>query len=97
MSKLFNKADLIQNVVEKSGCTKAEATECVGRVMEGIVDTVKQLEVGDKFVLVNYLAFEKEHVAERKGRHPKTRETIVIPERDKIKVKLGKHLKEAIN
>jgi len=91
---MSNKNDLIGEVAEKVGLTKAQAGEAVDAVFDAIVAALKK---GDEVRLVGFGTFA---VSKRKasiGRNPATGAEIKIPASNQAKFKPGKGFKDAIN
>ena len=57
----------------------------------------EELKKGEKVQLVGFGTFEVTERAERMGRNPKTKETMVIAASKAPKFKAGKALKDAVN
>ena len=90
----MNKAELIANVAEKTGLTKADIT----KTLTGIVDTISEtLASGEKVTFVGFGTFGVNDLAARKGRNPQTGKAIDIPARKKPAFKAGKQLKGLVN
>jgi len=88
-----NKQDLVNVVAEKSGLTKKDAERAVTAVFDGIEEALTR---GDKVALVGFGTFEVRERAARRGRNPRTGETIdIAPARVPV-FKAGKLLKESI-
>jgi DNA-binding protein HU-beta len=89
----MNKAELISKIAEDAGITKVQA----GAALESFVEAVtKTLKKGDKLTLVGFGTFSVSKRAARKGRNPKTGETIKIKAKRVAKFKAGKELSEKI-
>lgn len=93
----MNKAELIEAVAKKSGATKAEA----GRIFDAIFGTdggviAKALKKGEKIQITGFGTFEVRKRAARKGRNPRTGETIKIKASKNPVFKAGKSLKDAV-
>jgi DNA-binding protein HU-beta len=71
----MNKLDLISKMADDSGITKVQASAAIESLMEGIT---KALKLGDKVTLVGFGTFSVTKRAARKGRNPKTGESIKI-------------------
>ena len=80
-----NKKEIAREMAEKTGNTI--------KAMESVIDVfwevVKEKVKADK-VKFNGISFETKEMAERIGRNPKSGESISIPAKTKIKVKLTK-------
>jgi DNA-binding protein HU-beta len=89
-----NKNDLIAEVANSAGLSKADA----GKAVDGVFDAISgSLQGGGEVRIVGFGTFS---VANRKattGRNPRTGETIQIPASKQPKFKAGKGLKDAVN
>ncbi len=90
----MNKNDLVAEVANSAGLSKADAAKAV----DGVFDTISgSLQGGGEVRIVGFGTFS---VANRKattGRNPRTGETIQIPASKQPKFKAGKGLKDAVN
>lgn len=91
---MVNKQDFIAKVAEKSGFTKVDTKTFMNAMEEVIFDCVRAQE---DLKMTNGLTITVKDVAARTGRNPMTGETIQIPAKKKVAVKIGKALKEAAN
>ncbi|KGP75542.1 DNA-binding protein [Desulfosporosinus sp. Tol-M] len=89
----MNKAELISAVAEKADMSKKDAEKAVSAVFATIEQSLAQSE---KVQLVGFGTFEVKDRAERTGRNPQTKETILIPAAKVPGFKAGKALKEAV-
>jgi DNA-binding protein HU-beta len=90
----MNKADLIDAVAEAADLSKAQA----GRAVEALVDAVTgALKNGDQVSIVGFGSFLVRRREARKGRNPKTGESIDIAASNAPAFKAGKALKDAVN
>lgn len=89
----MNKAELVSAVAEKADMSKKDAEKAVKAVFEVIEESLAQSE---KVQLVGFGTFEVKERAERTGRNPQTKETILIPAAKVPGFKAGKALKDAI-
>lgn len=90
----MNKDDLIKNVSNDVGITKADATKCVDAVFSNIVSSLKS---GTDVRLVGFGTFLVVNRAATTGRNPRTGESIQIPAKKVPKFRAGKALKQIIN
>ena len=91
---IMNKAQLISKIAEDSGITNAQASKALGAVINGVTST---LESGDKLTLVGFGTFSTSERAARKGRNPRTGETLNIAARKVVRFKAGKDLAGRVN
>lgn len=89
-----NKNDLIAEVADRTGLSRADATKAVDYVFDTITDALKK---GDEVRLVGFGTFTVSARAATEGRNPRTGETIKIPASKQPKFKAGKGLKDAVN
>lgn len=88
------KADIIDLVHEKMGCSRHEAAE----VVESALDTLKEaLQRGDRVQIVGFGSFVVRQKKERVGRNPKTGKEIVIVPRRVLTFKPSKILRDLVN
>ena len=90
----MNKNDLVANVADASGLSKADAAKAVEATFEAVTS---ELSGGGEVRLVGFGTFS---VAQRRastGRNPRTGEAIQIPASKQPKFKAGKALKDAVN
>lgn len=89
----MTKTELVEFMAERAEVSKAEAGRLLDAFMEGVTEgLVKEGKVS----LVGFLTLEKKMKAERTARNPQTGETITIPARNAVTVKVGSKLKEAV-
>ena len=92
----MNKAELIEAVQKSLGkdTSKKAAADAVAAVLDSIVKGVKK----DKAVqVIGFGTFKLATRKARKGRNPKTGETIKIPAAKTVKFTAGKAFKDAVN
>lgn len=89
----MNKAELVSAVAEKAEMSKKDAEKAVTAVFSAIENALAQNE---KVQLVGFGTFDVKERAERTGRNPQTKETIVIPAAKVPGFKAGKALKDAV-
>ena len=90
----MNKNELISDVAEKTGLTKAAAGEAVDATFDAITAALKG---GDEVRIIGFGNFSVTNRAATEGRNPRTGETIKIPASKTPKFKAGKGLKDAVN
>ena len=90
----MNKNDLIADVAEATGLSKADATKAVDCVFDTITAALKK---GDEVRLVGFGTFSVSQRRATEGRNPRTGEKIDIPASKQPKFKAGKGLKDSVN
>jgi DNA-binding protein HU-beta len=89
----MTKAELIDKMAKDAGVSKAVA----GKALDSFVDGVKKaLKKGNKVALVGFGTFSISKRKARKGRNPRTGETITIKAAKVPKFTSGKAFKEAV-
>jgi len=89
----MTKAELIEKMAKDAGVAKSVA----GKALESFIDGVtKSLKKGNKVSLVGFGTFQVSKRKARKGRNPRTGETITIKAAKVPKFTAGKAFKEAI-
>ncbi|MDA8712017.1 HU family DNA-binding protein [Alphaproteobacteria bacterium] len=91
---LMNKNDLISQVADDSGLSKADATKAVDAVLDNIAGSLSN---GGEVRLVGFGTFSVTHRKATTGRNPRTGESIQIKASNQPKFKAGKALKDAVN
>ena len=92
----MNKADLSKALVAANPekLTQKKAKEVINTIMEIINGSLAK---GEKVQLVGFGNWQVRARAARKGRNPRTGETIQIEAKNVVKFKAGKGLAEAVN
>ncbi len=89
----MNKADIINQVHEEVGGTKADAERAVEVVISSIVDTLK---AGQEVSIAGLGIFSAKKRAARTARNPRTGEAIEVPSMRVPKFRAAKALKDAV-
>lgn len=94
----MNKSDLVDALADATEMTKADA----GRALDALFDTddgiiSKALQRKERVQITGFGTFESRHRKARKGRNPRTGETIRIAASETPSFKAGKGLKDALN
>ena len=89
----MTKADLIEKMAKDAAVSKAAAGKALDSLIEGIVKSVKK---GNKVALVGFGTFALSKRKARKGRNPRTGETISIKAAKVPKFSAGKAFKDAV-
>lgn len=89
----MTKGELIEKVASSAGLSKADA----GRVLNTTISSITSaLKKGQKVILVGFGTFKVSKRKARKGRNPRTGETITIKAAKVPKFSAGKGLKDAV-
>ncbi|MBT8070485.1 MAG: HU family DNA-binding protein [Xanthomonadales bacterium] len=90
----MNKSDLVDAIASNSGLSKSDA----GKALDGFTSAVTDaLKGGDTVSMVGFGTYSVKHREARKGRNPRTGETIKIKASNNPSFKAGKALKDAVN
>jgi len=91
----MTKSDLIEQAAEKAKNFTAKDVEII---VNSIFDSMTEsLAKGDKIEIRGFGSFKVKKRAARKGRNPKTGQSIDVPEKKVPFFKIGKELKEMMN
>lgn len=91
----MNKVELAEVLVSKGlVAKKSQAVDVVTGLFDVITEEVGK---GEKVSIHGFGSFEQVIRGERKGRNPKTGESIVIPAKKSPKFTASKSLKESVN
>jgi len=90
----MNKNDLISQVADDAGLSKADAKKAVDAVLDNIAGSLSN---GGEVRLVGFGTFSVTHRKATTGRNPRTGESIQIKASNQPKFKAGKALKDAVN
>jgi DNA-binding protein HU-beta len=90
----MNKGDLAAAVADKTGLSKAAATQAVEAVFGSISDALKK---GEEVRVLGFGNFMVSRRAASTGRNPQTGEPMQIKASNQAKFKPGKGLKDALN
>jgi len=91
----MNKGDLISKIAESAKITKAQATDALNAVLDGIGEELKK--EGGKVTLIGFGTFSVSEREARTGRNPQTGASIKISAKKVVKFKPGKELSDAVN
>jgi DNA-binding protein HU-beta len=89
----MTKTDLIEKMAKDAEISKAAAAKALDSFIDGVKKTVKK---GDKVSMVGFGTFSIAKRAARKGRNPRTGETIKIKASKTPKFTAGKGFKDAV-
>ena len=89
----LNKAQLIAEVAKETGMTKVDADKAVRSTFDAIS---KSLKKGTNVTLIGFGTFSVYNRKARKGKNPRTGETLKIAAKKVPKFKAGKALTDAV-
>ena len=90
----MTKRDLVVKIARETGFIQNDVAEVVQKTLDYIAE---DLIAGNTSELRNFGVFEIKVRKSRKGRNTnQTKNEVVIPERDVVKFRAGKELKEAV-
>lgn len=89
----MNKSNLIEAVAEKSDVSKPLAEQAVNCMLTSIVSALSK---GSKVTLVGFGTFFTHTRPSRRGRNPKTGESISIDSKQVVKFKAGTRLNKVV-
>ncbi|NLY88609.1 MAG: HU family DNA-binding protein [Firmicutes bacterium] len=90
----MTKAELIEQVAEKTNLTKKDSGKAVDAVLATMTEALAR---GEKIQLVGFGSFEVRERGARTGRNPQTGAAITIAARKVPVFKPGKALKDAVD
>ena len=90
----MNKNDLVADVAERTGMSKAGASQAVEAIIGSVTDALKS---GQDVKIIGFGNFAVTQRAASKGRNPRTGEEIDIPASKSPKFRAGKGLRDAVN
>lgn len=90
----MNKADLVASVTDTTGLPKSTAEVAVNTIFTALTDALAQ---GDGVAIAGFGNFTVKAREARKGRNPRTGDTIDIPASKAAGFKPAKALKDAVN
>jgi DNA-binding protein HU-beta len=87
----MKKAELIDQMAQDAGITKAAATAAIESLLDGITGALKKKD--GKVALAGFGTFSKTRRKARSGRNPRTGETIKIKASDTVRTEAAKQKK----
>lgn len=90
----MNKKDIVESIHDTVGFPKRETTQIVDKAVEIMKSALIE---GDSVMISRFGNFSVREKKARKGRNPKTGETITIPARKVVTFKVSRVLKERVD
>lgn len=91
---MLKKTEIIANIAEKTGLTKADVERVLDAHSTLLVEEVK---AGETFTITGVGKVKPSYRKERKGRNPQTGEELIIPASNTVVLSASKALKDALN
>jgi len=90
----MNKKDIIEAIHAKVGFSKRDTAAIIDKTLELLKSALAE---GDSVMISSFGKLSVREKKARKGRNPKTGETIMLPARKVVTFKVSRVLKERIN
>jgi len=90
----MTQTELIDKVAKEQELSKAKAEKVVKAVLSAIGEAISK---GEEVRLSGLGVFKLGQRSERKGRNPRTGETLTIPAKKVVRFISAKHIREAVN
>ena len=90
----MNKSELVDNIAEGAGLSKADAERALNALIESVQGAVSG---GDKVTLPGFGSFSVSQRSARTGRNPRTGEPVQIAASKGVKFSAGAAFKSAVN
>ena len=90
----MNKSELVDNIAEGAGLSKADAERALNAFIDAIQSSVAK---DDKVTLPGFGSFSRSSRAARTGRNPRTGEPVQIAASKGVKFSAGASFKSAVN
>ena len=90
----MGKGELVEKMAKDAGISKAAANKALDSFVDSVTKALKKKD--GKVTLVGFGTFMKIRREARKGRNPRTGETIKIKARNAVKFRSGKALRSGI-
>ena len=89
----FSKTNIIKNISKKSLVSAGDASG----ILESFLSLIKNKSKSRVVKLGSFGSFSYKKTPERRGRNPKTKDSYIIPELNKLNFKPSNKIKENIN
>ncbi|HEX5760815.1 MAG TPA: HU family DNA-binding protein [Thermoanaerobaculia bacterium] len=91
---MAGKADIVARIADNAGLSRKQAADAYDAVVESFSDALRR---GDSVKLPGFGSFSVSERTARKGRNPRTGETLTIRASKGVRFKAGKELRDALN
>tara|TARA_B110000879_G_C10789034_1_gene362001 strand:+ start:148 stop:423 length:276 start_codon:yes stop_codon:yes gene_type:complete len=89
----FSKTDIVKNITKQSSISTEEGS----KILELLLFTIKNTARSKNVKLSGFGSFKFKRTPKRIGRNPKTKDSYIIPEINKLNFKPSLQIKENIN
>ncbi|HEX6291139.1 MAG TPA: HU family DNA-binding protein [Herpetosiphonaceae bacterium] len=93
MANAISTSQLVDQVAQRTGLSKAQAKQAVQAVFETMGE---RLAAGDRIQVSGFGSFEIRNRAERQGTNPRTREKVTIPASKAVGFRAASSLKDRV-
>lgn len=94
----MNKAELVDAIAAKLDCTKKQAGDHLGALVDVVSETLETAEVGDSVAIMGFGKWKKTFVKGREAVNPRNpKETMTLDDSYRAVFSAGKDLKVAVN
>ena len=90
----MTKKEIVRTISEELGLTQLKTKEIVQKTFDGIIDA---LAAEGRIELRNFGVFEVKKRAARKGRNPKTGDSVDVPAKCVVTFKAGREMEQRVN
>lgn len=90
----MNKTELISEISNKAGVSKADASKMLEAFTDSVIDALKK---GEKVQLIGFGTFETVKKPEREARNPRTGEMTKVSACTTMKMKVSSKMKEILS
>jgi nucleoid DNA-binding protein len=88
---------LVDQVASLLGCTKRDAHDAIGAVVEAVHTGIAQAGDGGKVAIPKLVTFTVQHKESRMARNPKTGEPVNVPAHYVVRAKPAASVKRSVN
>ena len=90
----LTKADVVQNLMDRNGYTRTQASDLLETLLELIKTT---LSSGEDVMVSNFGKFQVREKSQRRGRNPATGQAMLLEPRRVVTFQCARKLRETVN
>lgn len=94
MNKTLTKADIVEEIYERTGTNRLDARDVVEKLLSIMKNAIKK---DHELLISGFGKFECYSKAPRRGRNPHTKESIILPARKVIVFRLSRKFRAEMN